>query len=284
MRPLAILLFTLSTVYAAESATPGWHFTETGRRVAPEARQGVAADSDFLYVISNHALAKYRKATGERTAEWSCPEGEPLTHLNAGIVVGGRLHCAHSNYPGVPHESSIEIWDTATLRHVASRALGLTEGSLTWIDRREGRWLACFVHYIGKGGQPGRGPEWTRIVEYDDEWRQTGGWALPLTLIRQVGSKGYSLSGGAIGPGGHLYVTGHDEKELYVLSFPAAGTALTWIATLPIPAEGQAFGWDQADPMVLHLILKRTREVITGRLTMPPTEPPTQKLKSKPTL
>ena len=37
---------------------------------------------------------------------------------------------------------------------------------------------------------------------------------------------------------GHLYLTGHDNTELYVVDFPKAGSVLKWIATIPISAEG----------------------------------------------
>jgi hypothetical protein len=56
---------------------------------------------------------------------------------------------------------------------------------------------------------------------------------------------------------------------LYVLEFPAAGSVMRWIATVPIPAEGQAFGWDPDEPEMLYTILKRTREVIVGRVKRP---------------
>lgn len=244
--------------------------TDLRRLPAPEARQGVAADAEFLYAISNHALGKYRKDTGARVATWECPEGDPLIHLNAGIVHEGRLYCAHSNYPGVPQLSSVEIWDTATLRHVASRSFGRADGSLTWLDRHHDRWIACFVHYANRGGEPGRGPEWTRLVEFDDEWRITGGWAFPAHLMVRLAERGFSVSGGAFGPGGYLYVTGHDHPELYVLAMPDAGPTLKWIATIPITAQGQAFAWDPAEPGVLHTISKSGREIITSRITGAP--------------
>lgn len=75
------------------------------------------------------------------------------------------------------------------------------------------------------------------------------------------------MSGGAIGPGGFLFVTGHDEKELCVLEFPAAGSTLRWVATIPMTAEGQAFAWDPVEPGVIHLILKGARQVITVSAT-----------------
>lgn len=270
MRPSFLaILFLPAMLAAAAPGSAGWRFEELRRIPAAEARQGVAANADFLFAINNHELGQYRKHTGERVTGWFCPEGEPLIHLNAGIVHQGRLYCAHSNYPGVPMQSSVEIWDAATLRHVGSRSLGRTDGSLTWIDRRNGRWIACFVHYGKKGGESGRGPEWTRLVEFDDDWRETGGWTLPAALIEHISGRGYSCSGGAIGPGGYLYVTGHDEPELYVLEFPTAGSALAWKATIPVPIEGQAFGWDPQEPGLLYLLSRKTREIIAGRIICP---------------
>ncbi|MBA4137352.1 MAG: hypothetical protein C0518_08570 [Opitutus sp.] len=267
MKTLSLLLLGLLAPVCLVAAEPAWKFTELRRFPAAEARQGVAASADHLFAINNHELGQYSKKTGERTARWECPEGAPLTHLNAGIVHEGRLYCAHSNYPGVPMWSSVEMWDARTLQHVGSRSFGRTDGSLTWLDRRNGRWIACFVHYGKKGGEPGRGPEWTRIVEFDDEWRETGGWVLPPTLMAKLAARGYSCSGGAIGPGGFLYVTGHDEPELYVLKFPAAGPALEWVGTIPVPAEGQAFGWDPVERDVAYFINRKTREVIAGRVS-----------------
>lgn len=262
----------ISPVAVAENsqkspATPGWRFEEIRRFAAPEARQGVASDQEYLYVISNHSLGKYRKSDGTRVAAWEGGEAGPIIHLNAGTMVDGLLYCAHSNYPGVPMLSSIEIFDPGTLQHLASHSFGRTDGSLTWIQRRENRWLACFVHYAGRGGEPGRGPSWSQVVEFDDAWRRLRAWTFPEELT--VRFAGYSCSGGAFGPGGYLYVTGHDLPELYVLEFPAAGSVLEWRATVPIAAEGQAFDWDPAEPDLLYSIVKRTREVIVGRVQGP---------------
>lgn len=262
--------FLLLTVAAcAVESTPGWRFEELRRYPAPEAGQGVAVDATFLYAISNHTVAQYRKDTGERVALWDCPAGDPLIHLNAGLVVEGRLYGAHSNFPGVPMVSSVEIWETAPLRHVGSHGFGRTDGSLTWIERQGAGWLACFVHYGIRGGESGRGPEWARVVEFDDEWRETGGWVFPPALVALVGARGFSFSGGAIGPGGLLYVTGHDEPALYVLDFPPGGSVLRWVATVTVPIEGQAFAWDPAQPGVVCLINRPTREIIVGRVSLP---------------
>ncbi len=298
-RILVLLLLTSSIAYAAEPvkkaepppplklapSTPGWRYEESRRFPAPEAGQGAAADREFVYAINNFTIAKYRKTTGERVAIWDGGKTGPLIHMNAGIVHEGRLYCAHSNYPGVPNLSSVEIFDTATLQHVGSHSLGRMDGSLTWIERRDrsstlsksgvvttsepGTWIACFVHYSKRGGEPGRGPEWTQIVEFDERWQRLRAWSLPADFMAHIGQRGYSVSGGAFGPGGLLYATGHDHPELYVLDFPSGGSSLKWVATMPITTEGQAFGWDPTEQGVLYTVGRKSREVIVGRVNGP---------------
>lgn len=260
-------LWLIGAPGADHLAPHGWKFTEINRFHAPEARQGVAADAEYLYVISNHDLGKYRKTTGERVRTWSCSKGDPLIHLNAGVVYEGRLYCAHSNFPGIPNTSSVEIWNPETLERIESISFGRTDGSLTWIDRRKDRWIACFVYYGDRYGVPGKGQEWTRLAEYDDDWRPTGrGWIFPPDALIHLGSRGFSVSGGAIGPDGYLFITGHDEKELLVLAFPDGGSQLKWLATVPMSGEGQSFAWDPIQAGVIHVIVKRDRLVVTGRI------------------
>jgi len=257
--------------------TPGWRYEELRRFPAPEAGQGVVADREFLYAVSNHTIAKYNKETGERVATWEGGAAGPIHHLNAGVVFQGKLYCAHSNYPAVPMLSSVEIFDAATLRHLGSHSFGRMDGSFTWLDRREAAtglgggagWIACFVHYGKKGGEANRGPEWTQLIAFDEQWRRTDGWGLPADFVAHIGQRGYSASGGAIGPGGLLYATGHDHPELYVLGFPEAGSVLKWIATIPLPTEGQAFSWDPVQPGILYTIGRRAREIVVGRVTGP---------------
>src|SRR5690606_36702816 len=107
---------------------------EQRRFNVPEARQGVAVDAEHFYAIDNRVIAKYTKSTGALVQRWEASETVPLVHLNAGVVVGRKLYCAHSNYPHYPDTSSVEIWDTGTLEHIGSKSFGITDGSLTWID------------------------------------------------------------------------------------------------------------------------------------------------------
>lgn len=288
MKTCLLFLVIAATVRAAEPtvplvplATPGWRYEELRRFKAPEAGQGVAVDREFFYAINNHTLGKYRKDTGVRVAGWEGGKGGEIIHINAGFVRDGRLYGVHSNFPGVPMLSSLELFDTATLKHVGSQSFGRMDGSFTWLDRMTdatagrgngpaaGRWIACFVHYGDKGAEPNRDAAWTQIIAFDDEWRRVAGWALPADLIERFGGRGFSASGGAFGPGGDLYLTGHDNTELYVVTFPRAGSVLKWIATLPFPSEGQAFAWDPFEAGVLYSISRKTKEVIVGRVTRP---------------
>lgn len=106
--------------------TGQWRHEELRRFKAREAHQGIATDGKFAYVISNHAIGKYRIETGERVGGWEGEKNGPIIHLNAGTVRKGRLYVAHSNYPGVPMVSSVEIWDPKTMQHVGTHSLGLS--------------------------------------------------------------------------------------------------------------------------------------------------------------
>ena len=80
---------------------------------------------------------------------------------------------------------------------------------------------------------------------------------------------GSSSSGGAFGPGGYLYFSGHDARELYLVDLPENGAAPVWLGALPVSAPGQAFAWDPAVPGQVFGIERKTREVILGRVSGP---------------
>ncbi len=131
-------------------------FQELNRFDAPEARQGVAVDADYFYPITNVGVAKYTKSTGTLVKRWETSDEHPLIHLNAGLIIDGELYCSHSNYPEYPETSSVEIWDTTSLEHIRTHSFGVTDGSLTWIDRYRGDWWAVFAYYSKHAGKGGR--------------------------------------------------------------------------------------------------------------------------------
>lgn len=239
-------------------------FEEQGRFSASEANQAVAVDEQYVYAIDNHSIGKYDKASGKRVDGWEGTEGSSIHHLNSGVVVDDTLYCAHSNFPDVPMVSSIEMWDVDTMKHVGSHSFGIYEGSATWVDRHEGDWWVVFAHYEGEGGVSGKGPEWTTLVQFDETWRPKGGWAFPSEVIDQF--RPYSNSGGAWGPDGRLYVTGHDATEVYLLERPNAGGTLRFVNTLDFPGEGQGIAWDPSEPGVLYGIRRTDRQVVHALL------------------
>jgi hypothetical protein len=247
--------------------TPTRVLQELKRFEAAEASQAIAVDARYFYAIDNRAIGKYDKHTGERVGGFWGPEGGAIHHLNSGVVLDGRLYCAHSNYPGVPMLSSIEVFDTATLEHVGSHSFGMLPGSATWIDRHGGLWWVAFGNYEGRGGIPGRGPEWTEVALYDDQWRRVGGYGFTAEVVERFGTR--SNSGGAFGPDDLLYTTGHDAAELYALRIPTAGGSLELVAVLPVAAEGQGIAWDPSDSRVLYTTLRSARQVVVSRLQDP---------------
>lgn len=234
------------------------------RFAAPEARQGVAVADGYFYAIEDRSIGKYDVRTGERVAVWQERDDGPIVHLNSGVVVGQHLYAAHSNYPAVPMVSSIEIFDSKTLAHVDTHSFGVFAGSATWIDRREGYWWVAFANYEGRGGQPGKGPSWTTLVKFDDGWRAAGGYVFPPAVVERFGTR--SSSGGAWGPDGHLYATGHDAAEVYVLRLPHAGSVLELVEIVPVEAAGQGIAWDRSAPGTLYTIIKRDRTVVVSRM------------------
>jgi hypothetical protein len=226
---------------------------------AAEANQGVAVDAEHFYVIDDKALGKYAKATGRKVAEWKAPKGSGVIHMNAGVVAGGRLYVAHSNFPAKPDESSLEIFEAATLRPVARHVFERPLGSLTWaIPDREG-WLACFAHYRSNSD-----PAKSRLVRYDADWKLVAVWSFPPELVERFGK--YSSSCGSLGLDGFVWVSGHDAYELYRLSLPEGGGVARWAGTVPFVSAGQAFAWDPSRPRELYSIQRKTREVILSRL------------------
>ncbi len=231
---------------------------------ADEADQGVAVDDLHFYAIDNHTIGKYRKDDGEKLAFWEGGKNGPLRHLNSCLVAGRQLMCAHSNYPAVPMASSIEWFDTQTLQPAASHSLGIDlPGSLTWVLPWNGGYLACFAHYDH------RPPEnldhrHTVLIHYDDRWRRQAGWMFPEAVLQRLAP--YSVSGGALGDDGLLYVMGHDRPALYVLGLPAQGSVLVHIATIAIGAEGQAFAWDYGGERTIYAIDRRRHRVLVFQL------------------
>jgi hypothetical protein len=223
---------------------------------APEARQGVAADTRYFYAVDNAAIAKYEIATGKRVGAWTGARAGLIRHLNSCLADAGRIRCANSNYPETPMASSVEVFDGSTMKHVESHSLGMNdEGSLTWFDRSRSGWIAGFSHYDQNGGVPFKDHRFSSVAALDGEWRRTGGWLFPKSALERMAP--FAASGGAIGPDGWLYLLGHDRPEMYVVAKPAMGPTLIHIATIDLEADGQAFSWAQDGARTVFTIDRR---------------------------
>jgi hypothetical protein len=247
---------------ALRAAPQGRRAEEVRRIPAAEANQGVAVDESCLYAIGDHAIGKYDKKTGRRLAGWECERGKPLIHLDSGVVRGGVLYCAHSNYPGVPMVSSIEMWDAGTLRHVGSHSFGIYEGSATWCDIRDGYRYVTFAHYRGSSDEASRDPRWTALIQFDSDWQRREAWIYPAEMVANLGD--YSVSGGLFTADGKLFCTGHDNPEVYVLRFPEGGSSLVLEESFGVPVKGQGIAMD-ADGMLWGIDRPR-REMVGIRV------------------
>jgi hypothetical protein len=269
----AALLFAALPALAEEAGPPVGSSELIQRFQIKEARQGVGVDANAFYAVDNTVIAKYDKKTGALIAKWQGDADGAAIHLDSVAVVDGKLYAAHSNYPAWPMTSSIEIWDAATMQHIESHSLGIERGSLTWLDRdAKGLWWGAFANYnrvfdkspIAYGNKYN-----TQLVRFDAAWRVMEAWVYPDALVEKFDDM--SNSGGSWGPDGKLYITGHDNAELYVMELPKIGSELKWVGTIPAEITGQGFAFDHSQPGVVYGIIRKKEgsEVTVSRITPP---------------
>ncbi|MCB4768372.1 cycloisomerase [Ancylobacter sp. Lp-2] len=224
----------------------------------PEARQAVAVTERSFYAIDNRTIAKFDKETGKQVAKWEGPKGGPILHLDSGVVRDGKLYTAHSNYPDWPMVSSVEVWDAETLKHLESHSFGIDRGSFTWLDRDpQGRWWGAFANYnrVFDKSPLAYGNKFnTQIVRFNPDWSVAEAFVYPDALVARF--QDMSNSGGAFGPDGRLYITGHDNAELYVIAAPEMGSVMQWLETIPLEIGGQGFAFDPAERGVVWGLIR----------------------------
>ena len=166
--------------------------------------------------------------------------------------------------------SSVEVWDMDNLQHIESHSFGVMLGSFTWLDRYNGSWWGAFANYDivqREMTQPYGETRNTVMVQFDDDFEVLQSWSLPAEILRRMSPM--SNSGGSWGGDGYLYLSGHDDPELYVMALPEVGSELDWLATVRMPGlNGQGIAWDRsADGSILWAILRSTRQVL--KIEMP---------------
>lgn len=245
-------------------------FLETAVFEVPEANQGVGVDRKHFYAVDDRTIAKYTKS-GQFVAKWEGAEDGPIVHLDSATVVHGKIYCAHSNYRYFPMTSSVEVWDSRTMRHIASHSFGILLGSLTWLDIHNGHWYGAFANYNRTGrlpdgtnvdlpysSVPELGNITSTIVKFDKDWQVMEGWVFPPELLERF--EEMSNSGGSFGPDGRLYITGHDYDEIYKIRFPEAGSVLEVEEVFLANIRGQGIAWDPFEPGIIYGIVRATSE------------------------
>lgn len=227
---------------------------------AAEANQAAAADGRFYYAIGSTQVAKYDRHTRERVA---VSTGE-AKHLNSGFFLDGKLYCAHSNYPQKPERSEIFVLDPETMRLAVWKDFGTYDaehgsGSLTWAVRHDGHWWCNFARY----GADNAG---TFLVQFNDDWTERSRWTYPPEVIGKLGR--HSLSGG-LWRDGLLLVTGHDDRVLFRLRLPEAGTVLQRVDEQDVPFAGQGFAADPVTGGLIGIDRKQKQLILTQQVTEP---------------
>jgi hypothetical protein len=241
-----------------------------------DAKQAVAVDGEYFYAIDDAGISKHDKKTGALVAKWENTPDLPIIHFDSAAVIDGKIYLAHSNYPHAPMISSIEIFDAGTLQHLESHSFGIERGSFTWIDRdAKGRWWGAFGNYdkiMFGSTAPYGGKENTQIVRFNDSWQIEEAFILPPDLLGLFGKM--SNSGGSFGPDGRLYITGHDNSEIYVMEEPPAGSIMTWAGTIKADITGQGIAWDRSAQQPTLYGIKRDKahgnRVTVHRMPTPP--------------
>ena len=227
----------------------------------PEANQAVCVDKDHFYAIDNRCIAKYEKHTGKLVDKWEGPKGGPIKHLDSGMVMDGKIICAHSNYPEWPMTSSVEVWDAATMKHVATHSFGIHWGSLTWIDWHDGNWWVAFANYDRPYG-PNKTPYGYKIcstiVKFSKDWQWQEAWVLPQAILERLETM--SNSGGSWGPDGYLYLSGHDPAEVYKCKIPEMGSVIELVEIIPLDIRGQGIAWDRSDPKTIYGMIRARKD------------------------
>jgi hypothetical protein len=258
---IAAAALGLAAACRAETA-----FERLAELPVPEANQGVGVDERHFYAVDNRAIGKYDKATGKLVERWEASGDTPIVHLDSAMLMGGKLYAAHSNYPGWPMTSSVEIFDAGTLEHVGTHSFGVRWGSLTWIDWHDGRWWMTFANYdqkIGPGQTPYGGKANTAVIEMTEAFEPVRSWSLPKEVLDRF--EEMSNSGGSWGQDGFLYLSGHDPAEIYKMTIPKAGSVLELVEIVPLNIRGQGIAWDRSQPGVIYGILRATaRERAAG--------------------
>ncbi|WP_439625627.1 endonuclease [Gemmata sp.] len=206
---------------------PGWK--ATGERKSDHATQAAAADETRVFAVSSTTVAAYDRATGKLIGS-----AGGATHLNSAFVLGGKVYCAHSNYPKTPETSDIRVFDPEANTLSVFHEFKNPPGSLVWNVHDGKHWWCCFAHYGADNAK-------TLLIRYSDGFKEDRRWTFPKAVVDDWDKM--SASGGVF-DGATLLVTHHHFKVLYRLKVPKDGKELELLEALTCPFPGQGIGTD----------------------------------------
>ncbi len=221
---LILFIFITLSLLNIEQFQQQYSFTLIKSFPVREAYQGVAADNDFFYAISNQSIAKCQKEDGKVVQRMTY---ERFTHLNGGTVYGKKLYC--TNNP--TDHNSIVIFNTDDLSYFGLSNIK-EKGSLMWISRHKDIWWGCLAH-------SGDIVNNSLIIQFNPDWSIKNSWSFPKELTEKFYP--YSCSGGAWGSDNLLYCTGHEKAEVYALRLE--DNIFKFVRTIPVNATGQGIAW-----------------------------------------
>jgi hypothetical protein len=205
-----------------------------------EATQGVVVDDDYIYAIGNRKIGKYNKKNGKKIMT----RNTNFKHFNAGKVLDDKLYVTH-NPEG--EQNSVVVFDTDDLTMLESINVDTNGGSLTWIDHDGSSWWGCVAYYDDEVGR-------TRLVKFNSNWKVVRAIKYPKVLTDKF--KPNSNSGGQFIGKGLVALTGHDKKELYVVS---VGNNMKLEKIIDIPFTGQGIS---VDDQYLYGTIRSSKNVI----------------------
>jgi hypothetical protein len=231
---MIVFFLSLSCLVAQESKLqlrPGWFATPSF--TSEYATQAAAADKRFVYAVSNTHVARYDRDNKKLLGAGTMPDAK---HLNSAFVWKGKVYSAHSNYPKVPEESDIRVFDPSDDSLKMHHRFVKPPGSLVWCvrDPDDRFWWCCFAHYKDANSR-------TLLAKLDDQFQEKARWTFPKSVVDDWDNM--SASGG-IWDGKTLLVSHHHFKVLYRLGIPKEGQELELVEALACPFPGQGIAID----------------------------------------
>ena len=190
-------------VAALLDACASRHPAEVVRRFhAAEANQAVAVDADFFYAIDGAAIGKYDKRSERASLGGTTARGRSRTSIagsSSAASSTARIRTIPRRQWSARSKCSTPIaWGTSAAFHCRRGS-----GRPPRVEHAHDAWWVTFANYAGRGGEPGKGPETTKLVRFDRQWQPQESWTFPAAVVQRW--EGMSSSGGVWVEGKGLY-------------------------------------------------------------------------------